>query len=273
MPVLNAEKYVVEAIESVLKQSFRNFEFIIIDDGSHDNTKKIIKSFKDKRILFVENKHDFIGSLNLGIQKSTGKYIVRMDADDIMHIDRLRIQYAIMEEEPNITVCSTWMFYIGEKTRNGSIAQTLHGLVENPLIELLLGNFIFHPTTMIRKDFLDKYNLQYQHYDYAEDYKLWFEIVKKGGVLYIESQPLLYYRISENQVTHTKKEEQTVTTDNIRLEILEYLVNQNRANYGYLDDFYRNFISLKKDKLIDSNLTYSFFYNFFKENKNKLKVT
>ena len=107
MPVYNSGKYVNEAIRSVLAQSFDDFEFIIVDDGSTDNTQSIIHSFVDTRIKFIQNKHDFIGSLNRGMSSATGKYVARMDADDIMHIDRLKIQHAVMQRHSEITICGT----------------------------------------------------------------------------------------------------------------------------------------------------------------------
>ncbi|MCC8146062.1 MAG: glycosyltransferase [Bacteroidales bacterium] len=216
MPVYNAEKYLSQSIESVLKQSYRDFEFIIVDDGSIDNTLQIIRSYSDKRIVLLQNNHDFIGSLNQGLQQAKGKYIARMDADDIMHIDRLMIQHTIMEEEPSITVCGTWMNRFGENINAGSISGTVDGLIEYPVVELLKRNFLFHPTAFIRKDFLEKHDLQYQYYDCAEDYKLWFEIAKKKGVFYIESRTLLFYRISETQVTQAKRKEQTETAERIK---------------------------------------------------------
>ena len=273
MPAYNAEKYISEAIESILIQSFEDFELIIIDDGSTDNTVNIIRSYDDKRIVLLQNNHDFIGSLNLGLQKAKGKYIARMDTDDIMHTDRLKIQYAIMEEETSITVCCTWMIYFGEEIKNGSVAKTLNGLVENPLLELLRGNFVFHPATIIRKDFLEIHHIQYQHYDYAEDYKLWSEIAKKKGVFYIESQPLLHYRISKNQVSHIKIEEQNTTSYNIQSEIIEYFINQNKSYYPQLESLYSNLISMREDNLISPPMLSSLFYNLFAKNKNKLRIT
>lgn len=270
MPVYNGEKYISEAIESVLKQSYRNFEFIIIDDGSTDNTLKIIRSYKDKRIILLQNNHDFIGSLNKGLQYAKGKYIARMDADDIMHVDRLRIQNGIMEEEPSITVCGTWMNHFGENVKAGSVARTVEGLIESPLIALIKGNLLFHPTTLIRKDFLEKYNLKYQHYDYAEDYKFWFEIAKRGGVFYIESQPLLLYRISADQVTQTKRKEQIETSQKIKKEIVEYLIEQNQSNYPQLSVIYDNCISLVDKDIMDLSSVFSFFHHFFFSNKNRL---
>ena len=107
MPAYNAEKYIKEAIDSIIGQSFSNFECIIIDDGSTDSTRDIIRSYNDERIVLLEKKHDYIASLNRGMNAPKGKYLARMDADDIMHPDRLKIQYAVMEAEPSITVCGT----------------------------------------------------------------------------------------------------------------------------------------------------------------------
>ncbi|MCC8145343.1 MAG: glycosyltransferase [Bacteroidales bacterium] len=269
MPVYNAEEYVSAAIDSVLKQSFRNFEFIIIDDGSTDRTLEIIQSYKDKRMVLLQNEHDFVGSLNKGLHYATGKYIARMDADDIMHVDRLRIQYRIMEEEPSITVCGTWINLFGESIQAGSINRIVDGRIEYPVIALLKQNLLFHPTTLIRKDFLEKHHLQYQHYDYAEDYKLWFEIAKNNGVFYVESQPLLFYRISETQVSQIKEKEQNYTSEKIKKEIIEYLIEKNQSDYPELESIYRHLISLADKKAMSPDLFFSFYFSFFTENKNR----
>ena len=92
MPVYNGEKYLKECIDSVLNQTFTDFEFIIIDDGSTDNTESIIKSYTDDRIIYIKKKHDGISeALNLGIRRAIGLYIARMDADDIMYPNRLEL--------------------------------------------------------------------------------------------------------------------------------------------------------------------------------------
>ena len=107
MSTSNAKVYIAESVESVLKQSFSDFELIVISDSSTDNNiKSIINSYHDKRIRLIDNDHDYIQSLNSGIRASKGKYIALMNAGDIMHADRLKIQYSIMEEFPDITVCS-----------------------------------------------------------------------------------------------------------------------------------------------------------------------
>lgn len=269
MPTYNAEKHINEAIDSVLKQTFDKYEFIIIDDGSTDKTVSIIRSYQDERIKLIENKHNFIESLNIGLNTASGKYIVRMDADDIMHIDRLRIQYAIMEEEPSITVCGSWVIPFGSIS-NDIVFRSVFGLIEYPILKLLNGNIFYHPTIIIRTSFLRNFCLKYEHYEYAEDYKLWFEIAKRGGIFYIESQSLLKYRISEEQISNQKRDKQNESSLKIRREILDYLISINYTDtkiyFKILDDLLLG----QKEGIISEDDIYHFFYNLFIKNKNKL---
>lgn len=198
MTVYNGEKYVLQAIRSVLEQSFENFEFIIIDDGSTDNTADIIRTFKDKRIIHIGNPHNYIHSLNTGLEKSSGKYIARMDADDIMHADRLSVQHAIMESHPDIDVCGTWM-YCFDESENERIWGTLSGYVDAPLHRLIKSCFVLHPTSMVRKSLIDLNHLRYKPYLYSEDFKFWSDAAAYNARFYIDSQLLHYYRVSNGQ--------------------------------------------------------------------------
>jgi len=274
MPVYNSEKYVCEAIKSVLAQSFDNFEFIIVDDGSTDNTCSIIQSFDDSRIRLIQNKHNFIESLNIGMKNANGKYIARMDSDDLMHVDRLKIQHAVMQEYPNITVCGTWAKTFGIASQSDSLTSggSVVGLVEKPILKLIQGNFLFHPTTMLRADFLRKKSLKYENYSYAEDYKLWSQIAKLGGQFYVENQPLLYYRISDNQVSNKHRDEQKKTTELIIKEITEYLIGQNEREYPELSVMYNNLCSLQKKQLYTKYEISAFFQKLFSKDEKKLNL-
>ena len=130
MPVYNVARYIDEAMESILNQSFPNFELIIVDDGSTDDTVERIKGYKDSRIRLYRHDHDFIGSLNLGLQEARGKYVARMDADDMMHVDRLRIQYNIMELEPSIDCCGSWFTMYDEATGAKRLVPMVSGKIE-----------------------------------------------------------------------------------------------------------------------------------------------
>lgn len=272
MPAYNAELHIKEAIDSIICQSFTDFECIIVDDGSTDTTRNIVRSYNDKRIVLIENIHDFIATLNIGMNKAQGRYIARMDADDIMHPDRLKIQYTIMETEPSITVCGTWMQHIGENVPPGSIAVSVSGLVEFPLLQFLKGNFMFHPTAMIRNFFLKESQLSYENYAYAEDLKLWVEIAKLGGVFYIENQLLLYYRNSDTQISRQKNEEQKNATERILLEALQWLLNKNRLNYPELNENFKSLVKLQERDLISYTGVLQILQTIFITNKNKLKI-
>ena len=258
MPAYNAENYISEAIKSVLEQSFGDFEFIIIDDGSTDNTVSIIRSYSDERIILFENRHDFIASLNLGINQSQGKYIARMDADDRMFSDRLKIQYEIMETHPDIIVCSSWV-QLFNSSSTGEISKSEAGYIDFPMLKLLNNTIVYHPTTMMKKEFLVRNHIQYEYYPYAEDYRLWFQIAQLGGIFYTEPQPLLYYRISENQISYVFGKEQQETALRIKCEILDFLITQNKAAYPELPTIYKNLLELSNNVLINHEYIIPFF--------------
>jgi len=271
MTAFNAEDTIAESIESVLKQSYSDFEFIIINDGSTDNTRSIICSYTDERIRLIDNNHDYIQSLNIGLNVSTGKYIARMDADDIMHIDRLKLQYSIMEEFPNITVCSSWEIIFGKKTVIKIFEQKESGLIELPLVQLLFDDIIINPTATIRRSFLSEHHLLYENYSYAEDYKFWAKTAMLGGVFYIDSQPLVYRRISHEQITNKYRDLQIETSLKIKKEILNFLCNRYKDTYPAFNNLYNSYTELIEQKLISDNDIFSLFYSLFTKNKDTFK--
>ena len=109
MAVYNTQEYVSDAIESILCQTYNDFEFIIIEDGSSDDSLNIIQSYSDPRIKVIRNKENLklIKSLNLGLQKACGRYIIRMDADDVSRPDRIEKQVNYMESHPDCVLCGT----------------------------------------------------------------------------------------------------------------------------------------------------------------------
>ena len=207
MPVYNGEKYIKETIESILSQTFKDFEFIIIDDHSTDNSVNIISSFKDPRIKLSVNEKNLglSNTLNLAIENSKAKYIARMDHDDISLPNRIEEQFNFMEQNPEIGACGTYikMFGFGEPR-----------IKKFPLkgsdikAELLLHSPMAHPTVMFRKEVLKKYDLKYNsEYDGAEDYDLW-ERMNTVTIMANIPKILLNYRLHESQLSRispTKK--------------------------------------------------------------------
>lgn len=201
MPVYNAEKHLNEAIDSILNQTFTDYEFLIINDGSTDNSKNIILSYQDPRIRLVENNLN-IGltkSLNKGIDLSTGTYIARMDCDDISLPDRLQKQVAYMDANPDIDICGTWFRYFGNTGERTVFLPENH---EDIKCGLLFYTTMAHPSIIIRKKKLLENNLYYDPaYISAQDYELWVRSLKYLRYHNI-GETLLLYRLHDKQVGH-----------------------------------------------------------------------
>jgi len=201
LPVYNADKYVSEAINSILEQSFADFELIIINDGSTDNSLDIIKKFRDNRILFIDQPNKgLIDTLNIGLSLSKGKYIARMDADDIAHPKRFEFQLKAFREDEQLVVCS-----------GGIIAVSLDGYRKKryyPLsdadmrTELLFNSSIVHPLAMFDGDIVRKNNIRFdRNYKFCEDYKFFYDLSKYGNIKNIPKFLLSYRVLSSSQTS------------------------------------------------------------------------
>lgn len=233
MPCYNAALYLRESIESILNQTYENFELLIVDDGSTDNSVEIIHSYQDKRIRLICAQHDYIRSLNILLKEANGKYIARMDADDLMMPERLMLQYYYLEQHPDLDLLAGGIEWFGEK--NGMIIPE----ISSPYItleQLVEGNIIAHPTVMIRKSSLDRFCLCYRkEYIFAEDYRLWVEMLQKGLHLDCLPNTVVKYRLSGSQVStiHTKIQQES--SRKIQQEIQEWLNGKNNKNDSFPD--------------------------------------
>ncbi len=203
LPVYNANAFLKQAIESIINQTFSDFELIIINDGSTDESKKIILSFHDNRIKYFENEINLglIKTLNKGINLCKGKYIVRMDADDICEPDRLEKQFNFMERHPKIGVCGSWATVIDEKNQpTGKIInQTDPDFIS---IHLLFSVPLIHPSTFFRSEILQ--NNLYAEVILAEDYELWCRLNEQTNIANIPLC-LLRYRWHGDNISYGKK--------------------------------------------------------------------
>lgn len=207
MPAYNAEKYINEAIQSILNQTFKDFEFIIINDGSTDRTEEIILSYNDSRIVYLKNKENLkiVETLNRGLDRAKGEYIARMDADDIAVNTRIEKQVAVMDADTSIGVLGTGTRVFGETVKTKETHSTLNP--DRLKADLLFSTCICHPSVMIRKKVLDNYNIRYKaEYVGAEDYELWWQIASVSKIMTIPDI-LHCYRIHANQVTQVKDEQ------------------------------------------------------------------
>lgn len=267
LPVYNGSKYLKESIDSILTQTYQDFELLIIDDGSTDNSVELIQEYTDSRIRLLHNKHNFIDSLNLGLKSALGEYIARMDADDIMLPKRLETQLQVMEEHLDVAVCASWMKVFGQTEYDWS---AYDGYIPYPSLNLLNGTFVSHPTVMMRKSFLQKNNLCYEYYPYAEDYKLWSRISQCGGKFWVEPAYLLKYRISSDQVSFRKNVEQTETVFRIKNEILNYLLENNEYEKEKIDKLFELLDGFNEKELLSEEECFNLFFNLFYSIKKNL---
>ena len=189
MPVYNAEEYIAQAIESILTQVFSDFEFIMINDGSTDHSVEIIKTFKDPRIILVENDKNegIVYSLNKGLDRARGKYIARMDADDISLPHRLQRQVNFLQVHPEISVVGTGYLPIDE-CRNPTKPPIYRP--EYPAVAkwfLLIGSPLAHPSVMYRKEIIQKIGGYSKDFPHAEDYELWTRLCQVSKICSIET--------------------------------------------------------------------------------------
>ena len=199
----NDEKYIKEAIDSVLAQTHSELELIIIDDGSTDRTPKIIESYCDDRILFLKNERN-MGlpySLNRGMEIAKGKYIARMDGDDICFPKRLEKQLEYMESHSEIVLCGAGRVQFGMCQEKEIYAPERS---EDLKVRLLFGSPIAHPTWFIRKDAFIKYHFKYdESYLFSQDYELISRIMQTCRVACVH-EVLLKYRIKRKKATGRK---------------------------------------------------------------------
>lgn len=222
MSVFNGQKYLKEAIESILNQTFRNFELLIINDGSSDSSEQIVRSYTDHRIKFVINEKNqgLPFSLNRGIELSRGDYIARMDCDDISLPTRLEKQLAFMKANSNIVACGTWIKSIGDK---GGYTNKFLSDPNEIKANLLFNTSLAHPSVMMKKNALLKSNLRYNvEHLHFEDYALWVELSKIGNLSNIP-EILLLYRLHRDSVSHEHGQEQKNGASDIRKRQLEAL--------------------------------------------------
>lgn len=201
MAVYNGEKYLREAIDSVLTQTFNNFEFIIINDGSSDSSLSIINSYSDKRIKLINNdlNKGLIYSLNSGIDASSGRYIARMDADDICLQERFKKQFEYLELHPNVGVIGC--DYLSFSDKHSTYIKSIYKSSEIKSF-LLFTATMCHPTLMLRKQILIENNLFYSETaKHVEDYDLWCRLILRTD-FYNLNEVLFKYRDHPYQVSH-----------------------------------------------------------------------
>lgn len=270
LPVFNAEKYLKYSIESILSQSYKNFLLLIINDGSTDKSQNIINQYHDKRIktLHFNQNIGLIRALNVGLDNSKGKYIIRMDADDISDNNRIEEQVKFMDSNPDIGVSGCGSRTFGENVNSwDTVYPSAH---EEIKVKLTHNTSLSHPTVIFNKNLLGstRYNVNFKH---IEDYELWVRTIDKfkfGNL----NKILLSYRIHENQISSVHRDRQSIIANDLRIKMLkkgglnpntkEIDLHKRICSYEFIRDM--NFISDSSkwfNKIFTFNLKTQYFSN------------
>lgn len=228
MSVFNGERYLQEAIDSVLYQSFVDFELIIVDDGSTDQSKAIISSYTDKRIILIENKENIglAASLNKGIDVASSEYIARMDCDDVCHKNRLAIQYEFMQCHPSIVILGSAALFIDKL--GVRVCGYFPPIDDLTLRKVFPGSPFVHPSVMFRK------NVFYQAGKYPQEMRLGgedpvlFSRMSKFGELGNLSELLINYRLVPGAMSRKPVTFRSMLTKIIEDKISGNLVTDER---------------------------------------------
>lgn len=203
MPVYNAGEYLREAIESILNQTYRNFVFLIINDGSTDQSEAIIKSYTDERIWYVKNEENLrlVASLNKGLDMITTKYMVRMDADDISDLTRLEKLRDFMEKNPDVGICGSYIKTFGAD--NSIWEYNLDD--KNIRAGLMFKSMMPHAASMFKMELFNRNNIRYKEkFLYFEDKVLWIDLFRHTRFANLP-EPLFLYRIYPESSTQANK--------------------------------------------------------------------
>jgi len=231
MSTYNGEKYIGDAIKSVLSQSFSNFEFLITDDASTDSTVELIEAFKDNRIILIKNKYRKGLTANLieMQKKAKGKYLARLDSDDLSDSHRIEYQVDFLNNNKNCVMVCSYAKVFGDKM--GTIKTPSR--FEDLKVALLFYNPIVHSSVMLRNNCNLFYDASFLK---AQDYALWDYVVEKGFRIACIPKKLVSFRCHQSQISNNgKKEQNTYRNIIIRraLSRLSIVLDSSRENIWF----------------------------------------
>jgi glycosyltransferase involved in cell wall biosynthesis len=201
MPAYNAAEYIGDAIESVLAQTFTDWELVVVDDGSTDATPEVVSRYADERIRLLRIEHSGLpAARNRGLAESRSPFVAFLDADDLWREDKLERQLAVMEAQPDAGLVHTGLETLeGGERRPRPAPPTLFG-PEPQFVRLAVENFIAVPSVLLRRTLLDLHGGFDEDPQLVEDFELWLRLAPHTTFAYID-EPLLVYRLTENSLS------------------------------------------------------------------------
>ena len=201
MPVYNGGEYLKTSVRSVLNQTYREFEFLIINDCSTDNSVEIIKSFNDERIVIHNNKTNLgqTKSLNVGLKLARGKYVARMDADDMAFPQWIERTFVYINKHPDYAAVGTWAVVIDGTGRKKKLLKTPIGF-EGVLFHIFFGNAINHVGAILNKEIILRHGGYDEKFRIAQDYELWSSLIRNNYCIISIPEILVSVRVHENSL-------------------------------------------------------------------------
>jgi glycosyltransferase involved in cell wall biosynthesis len=272
MSVYNGEKYLKKAVDSILKQTYKDFEFLIINDGSSDRTSKILKSYKDHRIKIIDNKKNMglTRSLNKGLRLARGEYIARQDADDISLPRRLEKQVAFLNARPEYGLVGCWNYRIGanNKIEKKVVFYTDHNDI---LPMLMIENHFVHSSVMFRKECIQKLGGYDEDLKFAQDYDLWLRIAEHYKVANL-GEFLHLWRYEKHGISYNQREEQKKYAFLIRDKFIKRVTKKKEWQTIIEHSYERTQNSMIK-KYLKEVIYNQLLQRITKKSKKKLRIT
>jgi glycosyltransferase involved in cell wall biosynthesis len=267
MPVYNAENFVFDAINSILNQTYKNFELIIIDDCSVDKSLEIIESIHDNRIIIIKNTLNLglSKSLNLGIKKASGFYTARMDSDDISFPDRISEQVEFMNSNPDVGVSGTSSYIL----RNSRKIEGHKHFLENDILKFMtiFDCYFVHPSVIFKSSLLKNNNYSIKkNVNPPEDFELWNRLSYKTNFANLDKR-LIIYREGNHNISFKDKNIIDERVNKLALKNIVNLTNSHNYNFEYLIDFFRNKLATISLKKFLFNVVPAFYFLLWAANK------
>jgi glycosyltransferase involved in cell wall biosynthesis len=236
MTVWNGEKHIAESIDSILRQTFQDLELIVIDDGSTDDTCRVVETFQDSRLHLIRRPHSgIVSSANYGVSQARGTYVARLDADDISLPDRLALQVDALERNPQAVLCYTDAAIFGEGA--APLFKTVP-VRRDPAILLIQMCFrcpVIHSTVLYRKSVFDQIGGYLDRYPVSEDFNLFIRLIRVGPFVGIP-RILVNYRRHLGSISFHRLEEMKKFTQEICIDHMEYFL---KVDATQAEEFYK----------------------------------
>jgi glycosyltransferase involved in cell wall biosynthesis len=240
MTVFNGEKFIFKSIDSIIKQTYNNWELVIVNDKSTDNTLEIIKCFKDKRINLINLKKNIgrTSALNLGLKKCKNNYVAIQDSDDLSMKNRIKKQLHLLVKDKKLALVFSWYKRID---KFGKVKKIFNENISDRKLKRILPvkNLICHSSVMYNKSLIMQLGGYPKDYIFSQEYILWLKIMTRYKMKLIKSF-LVNYRDHDDQLSNSKSQQKYIFLEN--LKILSWAKNNSLINRYNLFNYFMNFL-------------------------------